>query len=62
LGFGILLLPRLILLAFSMLILLVMGLIERELLARAIFLDLFLFVGQLSNSLLSHNQPQSQSM
>jgi hypothetical protein len=62
LGFGIPLLPRLILLAFSMLILLVMGLIERELLARAIFLDLFLFVGQLSNSLLSHNQPQSQSM
>jgi hypothetical protein len=57
LEFGILPLIRLILLAFSMLILRVMGLIERALLIYVIFLDLLLFVGQLTNSLLSHNPP-----
>jgi hypothetical protein len=45
LGFGILLLHHLILLAFSMLILQVVGLTERALLAHVIFLDLLLFVG-----------------
>jgi hypothetical protein len=45
LGFGILLLLRLILFVFPMLILWVVGLIERALLVHAIFLDLILFVG-----------------
>jgi hypothetical protein len=62
LGFGILLLLRLILLAFLMLILWVVGLIERALLVHAIFMDLLLFVGQLTNSLLSHNPPLRPSM
>jgi hypothetical protein len=57
-GFGIQLL-HLILLAFPMLILLVVGLTEK---IHAMFLDLLLFVGLLANSLLSHNPPQSQSM
>jgi hypothetical protein len=51
LGFGILLLIRLILLAFSMLILRVVGLIERALLIHAIFSDLLLFVGLPENNL-----------
>jgi hypothetical protein len=46
---------RLILLAFLMLILWVVGLTERALQAHAIFLDLLLFVGLLANRLLSHN-------
>jgi hypothetical protein len=45
-----------------MLILWVVGLIEKVLLLHVIFLDLVLFVGPLANSLLSHNPPQSQSM
>jgi hypothetical protein len=51
-----------ILLAFSVLILWVVGFIEKALLVHAIFLSLLLFVGRLVNSLLSHNPPQSQSM
>jgi hypothetical protein len=57
LGFGILFLLRLILLAFPMLILWVMGLNERELLVLAIFSDLLLYVAQLASSLLLHSQP-----
>jgi hypothetical protein len=57
LGFDILLRLRWILLAFSMPILRVVGLTERALLVLVIFLDLLLFVGQLTNSLLSHNPP-----
>jgi hypothetical protein len=45
-----------------MLILLVVGLTERSLLILVIFSNLLLFVGQLENSLLSYNPPQSQSM
>jgi ABC-type transport system involved in multi-copper enzyme maturation permease subunit len=62
LGVGILLLIRLILLGFSMLISRVVGLTERALLILTIFLDLFLFVGQLISSLLLHNPPQRLSM
>jgi hypothetical protein len=62
LGFGILLLLHLILLVFLMLILWVVGLIERALLVPAIFLDLLLFVGQLANSLLLQNPPLRLSM
>jgi hypothetical protein len=62
LGFGILLL-RLILLAFPMLILWVvrlieralLGLTERALLGLVIFLDLLLFVGLLENNLQLHS-------
>jgi hypothetical protein len=61
LGFDILLL-RLILLVFSMLILRVVGLTERALLVHVIFLDLLLFVGQLTNYLLSHSPQQRLSM
>jgi hypothetical protein len=57
LGFGIQLPLRLILLAIPMLILRVVRLIEKALMVLVIFLDLLLFVGQLTNSLLSHNQP-----
>jgi hypothetical protein len=38
------------------------GIDRKSLLVHAIFLDLFLFVGLLTNSLLSHNTPQSLSM
>jgi hypothetical protein len=62
LGFGILLLLRLILLSFSMLISLVVELTERALLALAIFLDLFLFVGLLVSSLLLYSPPQRLSI
>jgi hypothetical protein len=62
LGFGILLLLRLILLGFLMLILRGVGLIERALLILAIFLDLLLYVGQLASSLLLHSLPQRSSM
>jgi hypothetical protein len=49
-GFDILLLLCLVLLAFSILILRVMGLIERALLVLATFSDLLLFVGLLKNN------------
>jgi hypothetical protein len=62
LGFGILLLLRLILLGFLMLILRGVGLIERALLILVIFLDLLLYVGQLASSLLLHSLPQRSSM
>jgi hypothetical protein len=62
LRFGIPHLLRLILLAFLMLILWVVGLIKIALLVHAIFFDLLLFVGQLINSLLSHNPPLKPSM
>jgi hypothetical protein len=62
LGFGILLLHRLIWLAFPMLILRVVGLIEKALLVQVIFFDLLLFVGLLVNNLLLHNPPQRLSM
>jgi hypothetical protein len=51
LRFGILLLLRLILLAFPMLILWVVGLTERALLGVVIFFDLLSFVGILENNL-----------
>jgi hypothetical protein len=51
LEFGIPLLLRLILLAFLMLILRVVGLTEKALLVHVIFLDLLLFVGLLENNL-----------
>jgi hypothetical protein len=51
LGFGILLLHRVILLAFLMLILRVVGLTKRALLVYVIFLYLLLFVGLLKNNL-----------
>jgi ABC-type transport system involved in multi-copper enzyme maturation permease subunit len=57
LGFGIHLLLRLILLAFPMLISRVVGLTEKALLVHVILLDLLLFVGLLTNNLLSHNPP-----
>jgi hypothetical protein len=60
--FGIPLLHRLILLAFLMLILQVVGLIEKALLVHIIFLDLPLFVSPLINNLLLHNPPQRPSM
>jgi hypothetical protein len=62
LGFGILLLLHLILLAFPMLILRVVGLNERALLAHVIFLDLLLFAGLLKNNLQLLNPPQRLSM
>jgi hypothetical protein len=62
LGFGIPLPLRLILLAFFMLILLVVGLTKREFLVHVIFLDLLLFVGPLKNSLRLLNPPQKLSM
>jgi hypothetical protein len=62
LGFGIQLLHHFILLAFTMLILQVVGLTEKALLVHIIFLDLLLFVGLLINNLLLHNPPQSLSM
>jgi hypothetical protein len=61
-GFSILLLLRLILLVFPMMILWVVRLTERTLLVHAIFLDLLVFVGQLTNSLLSHSPPQRLSI
>jgi hypothetical protein len=57
LGFGIPHLHRLILLAFPMLILRVVELIEKAHLVHAIFMDLFLFVGLLTNNLLLPNPP-----
>jgi hypothetical protein len=57
LGFGILLLLRLTLLAFPMLILRVMGLTERALLVLVIFLDLLSFAGLLENNLQLPNPP-----
>jgi hypothetical protein len=57
LGFGILLLLRLILLVFLMLILWVLELTEGALLVHVIFLDLLLFVGLLASNLMSHNPP-----
>jgi hypothetical protein len=62
LGFGILLLLYLILLAFFMLILWVVGLTERALLILVIFSDLLLFVGLLINSLLLQSPPLRPSM
>jgi hypothetical protein len=62
LGFGILLLHLLILLAFSLLILLVVELIEKAPLVQVTFLDFLLFVGLLTNKLLLHNPPQRPSM
>jgi hypothetical protein len=62
LGFDIPLLHRFILLAFSMLILRIMELIEKTLLIHVIFLDLLLFVGHLVNKPLLHNPPQRPSM
>jgi hypothetical protein len=62
LGFGILLLLRLILLAFLMLILWVVGLTERALLILVIFLDLLLFAGLLKNNLQLHSPPLRPSM
>jgi hypothetical protein len=47
----------LILLAFPILIFWVVGLTERAVLVHVIFLDLLLFVGLLTNSVLSHNPP-----
>jgi hypothetical protein len=61
LGFGILLL-RWILLAFSMLILQVVGLTERAPLRLVIFLDLLSFAGLLRNSLQLHSPPPRLSM
>jgi hypothetical protein len=49
-------------LAFSMLILRVVGLTERALLGLAIFLDLLSFVGLLGNSLQLHSPPLRLSM
>jgi hypothetical protein len=57
LGFGILLLLRLTLLAFPLLILRVMGLTERALLVLVIFLDLLSFAGLLKNNLQLPNPP-----
>jgi hypothetical protein len=62
LGFGILLLLRWILLSFLMLILWVVGLIERALLGLVIFLDLLLFAGLLKNNFQLHNPPPRPSM
>jgi hypothetical protein len=61
LGFDILLL-RLILLAFPMLILRVVGLTERALLGVVIFLDLLSFAGLLENSLQLHSPPPRPSI
>jgi hypothetical protein len=62
LGFGILLLLRLILLAFPMLSLRVVGLTERALLGLIIFLDLLSFVGIFENNLLLHSLPPRLSI
>jgi hypothetical protein len=62
LGFSIPLLHRLILLAFSMLILRIVGLTERALLVHVIFLDLLLFAGLLENNLQLLNPLQRLSM
>jgi hypothetical protein len=62
LEFGILLLLRLILLAFLMLISWGVGLTEKALLILAIFLDPLLYVGQLTSSLLLNSLPQRPSM
>jgi hypothetical protein len=62
LGFGILFPLHWILLVFRMLILLVVGMIERALLLLVIFLDLLLFVVLLENNLQLPNPPQSLSM
>jgi hypothetical protein len=62
LEFGIPLLLRLILLAFLMLILWIVRLTERVLLVHAIFLDLLLFIGLLTNSILSHNPLHNLNM
>jgi hypothetical protein len=61
LGFVILLLHRLILVAFSMLILQVVELTKKALLVHVTFLDLLLFVGLLITKLLLHNPPQRPS-
>jgi hypothetical protein len=61
-GFGILLLLHLILLAFLMLILWVVGLNERALLVHVIFLDFLLFASLLKNNLQLLNPPQRLSM
>jgi hypothetical protein len=53
---------RLILLAFFMLILRVVGMTKRAILALAIFLDLLLFAGLLENNLQFHSPPQMLSM
>jgi hypothetical protein len=62
LGFGILLLIRLILLAFPMPILRVVGLTEIALMVLVIFSHLLLFVGLLTNSLMLHSPPPRLSM
>jgi hypothetical protein len=62
LRFGILLLLRLICLAFPMQILPVVGLTERVPLGLIIFLDLVSFAGLLKNSLLLHSAPLKLSM
>jgi hypothetical protein len=56
------LLLHLILLAFLMLILRVVGLTKRTLLVFVIFLDLLSFAGLLKNSLLLHSPPLRPSM
>jgi hypothetical protein len=56
------LLHHLILLAFPMLILRVVELIERAILVHVTFLDLLSFVGLLINKLLLHNPSQRLSM
>jgi hypothetical protein len=62
LGFGILLLRLLILLAFLMMILRVVGLTERALLILVIFSDLLSVAGLLKNNLQFPNPPQRLSM
>jgi hypothetical protein len=62
LGFGILLLLHWILLAFQILILWVVELIEKALLVHVTFLDLLSSVGLLTNNLLLLNPPQRLSM
>jgi hypothetical protein len=62
LEFGILLLRRLILLAFSMLILWVVGLTEMASLGLVIFLDLLSFAGLLERCLLLHSLPPRLGM
>jgi hypothetical protein len=57
LKFGILLLFRLILLAFSMLILWVVGVTEKALLILIILWDLLLFAGLFENNIQLHNPP-----
>jgi hypothetical protein len=56
------LLRRWILLAFSILILWVVGLTEKILLGLVIFLDLLSFAGLLRNSLQLHSPPSRPSM